>query len=441
MRRIASTLAILTAALLSWGCDRGGAYPNRPVTIICPWSAGGGTDGLSRQMAVFLEQKLGAPFNVINETGGEGVTGHSTGALATPDGYTLTMMTAELNMLHWRKMTPIDCSHFRTLMVLNCEPAAIIVPADSQWKTVGDLEKSIRENPGKLKASGTAKGGTWHLAFAGWLAKAGLPISAVKWIPTRGASPSLQELMAKNLDLVCCSLPEAQALIRGGNLRGLGVMSDERIKGFDDVKTFKEQGSDWTLVGWRALGVPSDTPAEIVNTLMNTLRGIVGSEEFTSFMKTGNYNVSIREGDEARATLDKMDAEMGKLLDMPEFDDIEKSGYSKDTYPAILGCALLALLATLALRGGKKVKAAADSPGQQSWKGPATVCLAVLGFIALAPTVGFIPAAGLLLFALFLFLGNRAAKSLALACALACLVYLVFATWLRVDLPRQFIEW
>ena len=160
MRRIASTLAILTAALLSWGCDRGGAYPNRPVRIICPWSAGGGTDGLSRQMAIFLEQELGAPFNVINETGGEGVTGHSTGALATPDGYTLTMMTAELNMLHHRKMTPIDCSHFRTLMVLNCEPAAIIVPADSQWKTVGDLEKSIRENPGKLKASGTAKGGT-----------------------------------------------------------------------------------------------------------------------------------------------------------------------------------------------------------------------------------------------------------------------------------------
>ena len=439
MRRIASTLAILTAALLSWGCDRGGAYPNRPVTIICPWSAGGGTDGLSRQMGIFLEEKLNAPFNVINETGGEGVTGHSTGALAAPDGYTLTMMTAELNMLHWRKMTPIDCSHFRTLMVLNCEPAAIIVPADSPWKTVGDLEEAIGENPGKLKASGTAKGGTWHLAFAGWLAKAGLPISAVKWIPTRGASPSLQELMAKNLDLVCCSLPEAQALIQGGNLKGIGVMSDERVKGFDNVKTFKEQGVDWSLVGWRALGVPSDTPIEVIDTLMNALRDIVESDEFASFMKTGNYNVSIREGDEARETLDSMDAEMGKLLGMPEFRDLEKSGYSKNTYPAILGCALLLLLSTLALRSRKEEPA--SPPASQAWKGPAAVCLAALGYAALTPIAGFILTAGLLLFLLFLFLGNRAVKSLALAAAVSCLVYLVFATWLRVDLPRQFIEW
>ena len=78
MRKFASTLTLLAAALLSWGCDRGGAYPDRPVTIICPWSAGGGTDGLSRQMGILLEEKLNAPFNVINETGGEGVTGHST---------------------------------------------------------------------------------------------------------------------------------------------------------------------------------------------------------------------------------------------------------------------------------------------------------------------------------------------------------------------------
>ncbi|MCH2581133.1 MAG: tripartite tricarboxylate transporter substrate binding protein, partial [Planctomycetes bacterium] len=331
MRKFASTLTLLAAALLSWGCDRGGAYPNRPVRIICPWSAGGGTDGLSRQMAIFLEQELGAPFNVINETGGEGVTGHSTGALATPDGYTLTMMTAELNMLHWRRMTPIDASHFRTLMVLNCEPAAIIVPADSPWKTVRDLEKAIGENPGKLKASGTAKGGTWYLAFAGWLAKAGLPISSVKWIPPRGARPSLQELMAKNLDLVCCSLPEAQALIQGGNLKGLGVMSDERIKGFDDVKTFKEQGVDWTLVGWRALGVTSDPPAEVTDTLMKALRDIVASDEFAAFRTTAKNNVSIQEGNEARETLDSMDAEMGTLLSMPEFEDLEKSVYSKDT--------------------------------------------------------------------------------------------------------------
>ena len=79
--------------------------------------------------------------------------------------------------------------------------------------------------------------------------------------------------------------------------------------------------------------------------------------------------------------------------------------------------------------------------GRHSWKGPAVACLAVLGYAALAPVLGFILSAGLLLFLLFLFLGNRTVPSLALAAALSSLVYLVFSTWLRVDLPRQFLEW
>ena len=92
-RALYSALAALPLLLVPAGCQRSDEYPNRPITLICPWSVGGGTDQVSRQAAMLLEQELGVPVNVINATGGAGVTGHQRGALARPDGYTLTMAT------------------------------------------------------------------------------------------------------------------------------------------------------------------------------------------------------------------------------------------------------------------------------------------------------------------------------------------------------------
>src|SRR5688572_8182575 len=96
----------LTLGLLA--CSAGGRFPEAPILIVCPWAAGGGTDRVARQMAVLLEQDLGVPVSVINATGGDGVTGHSRGALARPDGYILTLLTIEITTLHWRGMTSIS---------------------------------------------------------------------------------------------------------------------------------------------------------------------------------------------------------------------------------------------------------------------------------------------------------------------------------------------
>ncbi|MCA9049931.1 MAG: hypothetical protein KDA89_14445, partial [Planctomycetaceae bacterium] len=102
MLSAAPRVLLVTLFCLTAGCGRESHWPSRPVTLICPWSAGGGTDRVSRQVAVQLEAELGVPVNVVNAVGGGGVTGHTRGALAQPDGYTLTMATVELNMLHWR---------------------------------------------------------------------------------------------------------------------------------------------------------------------------------------------------------------------------------------------------------------------------------------------------------------------------------------------------
>ena len=178
----------LLLAVLS-GCDRQDSFPNRPILLICPWSPGGGTDSISRHIAFLLEQDLGVPVNVVNATGGSGVTGHTRGAIARPDGYTMTMVTVELSMLHWRSLTNISYKDFKPVIMLNQDAAALFVRTDSQWTSLGELQEAIRQNPGKLKASGTAFGAIWHVALAGWLTNVGLNPSDTIWIPMGGSKP------------------------------------------------------------------------------------------------------------------------------------------------------------------------------------------------------------------------------------------------------------
>jgi hypothetical protein len=95
-------------------------------------------------MAALLEAEIGVRVNVVNATGGQGVTGHSRGARARPDGYTLTMMTVELNMLHWRGLTTVTPGSFAPLVLFNRDPAAVFVRADAPWRTLAELERFVR---------------------------------------------------------------------------------------------------------------------------------------------------------------------------------------------------------------------------------------------------------------------------------------------------------
>ena len=128
-------LALLLLASVFFGCGQEERYPNRPLTLVCPWAAGGGTDRVSRQLAAYLEAELGVPVNVINATGGRGVTGHSRGLHARPDGYTMVLATVELNMMHWSGLTRLTYQDSTPLMSVNEDAAALIVRTDAPWQS------------------------------------------------------------------------------------------------------------------------------------------------------------------------------------------------------------------------------------------------------------------------------------------------------------------
>src|SRR6266850_7832580 len=215
----------LVAVLLSVAAAAAHAqYPQRPVQLIVPWGAGGGTDATARIIASLLERELKQPINVVNRTGGSGVVGHQAIASSPADGYTLGMITVEITMMHWVGLTPLTYKDYTPIGLVNADPAGIHVRVDSPYKSTKDLIAAIKATPGKMKASGTGQGGIWHLAIAGLLKDQGVEPTALPWVPSNGAAPGLQDLVAGGGDVVPCSIPEARAMIDAGQERALAII-------------------------------------------------------------------------------------------------------------------------------------------------------------------------------------------------------------------------
>lgn len=440
--RLASCSLVVLLGWLAPGCGgRAEDYPNRPVLLICPWAAGGGTDRVARQLAVGLEQELGVPVNVVNATGASGVTGHTRGALARPDGYTITLMTVELNMLHWRGLTPITHADFRPGALVNLDPAAIFVRADAPWQTLDELNQHIRQNPRTLRASGTALGGIWHVALAGWLTESGVEADAVRWISIEGASPSLQEMMAGGLDIVSCSLPEARSLLQAGEIRSLGVMSDERLAQFPDVPTFKEQGIDALFAAWRGIGMPADTPDPVHAALARALTNVATGREFQEFMTKGGFNWAFEGPEEFGATMARLDTSFGELLTSDAFSNMGGEIVGPMAFPAILGSLGLVVLVILLATGGLGKTASSDT---FSWRGAgrvAEILAGVLLYLLIAEALGFVLTGFVVVAFLMWRLAVRLPVALTVSLVLVVVVYQIFAIYLRVPLPRGVFGW
>jgi len=289
-------------------------YPSRPIQLICPWAAGGGTDRIARMVAILLEKELGQPVTVVNRTGGSGAVGHMAGATATADGHTITIVTVELTMMHWMGLTPVTYKEFTPVVLLNIDPAGVQVAATSEWRTLKQLLDYVKANPGKAKASGTGRGGSWDLARVGMLKTVGIPIDAMPWVPSTGAATGLQELAAGGVQVVTASLVEGRPLIDAGKVRPLAHMADKRDPAFPDVPTLKELGIDWTMGAWRGIALPKGASPEIVAVLEKALEKVVRSKEFTDFMNAAPFGILWKPSAEFARFLEEQDRTMGVLM-------------------------------------------------------------------------------------------------------------------------------
>ena len=246
-----------------------GGYPNRPIELIVPAGAGGGTDVLARAFSEAARKHLPQPITVINRPGASGMIGHGEMINARPDGYKLAVVFAEITIVPHLGQSKLSYEDFIPIARLNYDPAAITVRADAPWNTIEEFLAASRAKPGDLKMGNSGPGSIWHLAHAALEDKVGVKYNA---IPFGGAAPAVLALLGGHVDAVAVSPGEVAAHVASGKLKTLVVMADKRVKGFDNVPTLKERGIDLAIGTWRGIAAPKGTPPEVIAILIEATR-------------------------------------------------------------------------------------------------------------------------------------------------------------------------
>ncbi|QPM92404.1 tripartite tricarboxylate transporter substrate binding protein [Pseudooceanicola algae] len=306
----ASALGLVGAP--AWAAD----YPTRPITMIVPWGAGGGTDATARIISALLERRVGQPINVVNRTGGAGVIGHSAIATAPNDGYTLGLVTVEIAMMHHLGLTELTNEDYTPLGLMNADSPAITVAANSDYTDIESLTDAIiASEPGTFKASGTSQGGIWHLALVGWMKSLGLAGDHVTWVPSEGSAPAMQDLIAGGIDIVTVSLGETKAMVDAGRAVNVALMGSERASSHPDVPTLIESGSaDFALATWRGVCGPKDMPQEATDAISAALAEIAVDPEFVDFMNGRGFNIAYLDPEAHTAMMAEADAQMAETM-------------------------------------------------------------------------------------------------------------------------------
>jgi tripartite-type tricarboxylate transporter receptor subunit TctC len=258
-------------------------WPAKPVTIVVPFPAGGGTDAFARPLSAQLSKTLGKQFVIDNKGGAGGTVGAGLAARAAPDGYTLFMGAVHHAIAPsvYPKLDYNIETDFVPIGLVSSVPQVIVVNA--QRMPVADFKAfldSVKKNPGKFNYASAGNGTSHHLA--GELFKLQTK-TFITHIPYRGAGPALQDLIAGQVDMMFDGLGSSAAHIKAGRIKALAVASNQRAPGFPDLPTAAEMGlPSYQVATWYGLWAPKGTPKDVVERIQAELRKALNSEEIVA---------------------------------------------------------------------------------------------------------------------------------------------------------------
>ena len=314
-RLFAAFTLLLTIVTLAPVSEARAAWPERPVTLIVPWEAGGGADALARVVSALLYRELNQPVHVRNRPAQDGVEGREIIANEAPDGYTIGLVTTELAMMHWQGQTGISFEDITPLALLSRDPSAVFVRVDSRLNRIDKIPSFLRGKHSSLTAGGGPRIGVSHLALAGFLKDRSIPPSAVQWEPSAGSAPAFKDLLDGEVDLVVSGIPEASSLLNAGLIRGLAVMDGRRNPGYPAIPTLHEAiNSDWTMASFRGIAAPKDLPQDIKARLVGALLKVYESPEFKEFMAQRGFSMYWSGPEDFSAFLKENDTSLGRVM-------------------------------------------------------------------------------------------------------------------------------
>jgi tripartite-type tricarboxylate transporter receptor subunit TctC len=279
MIRATLVLAALAAALAGSGAARA-EWPDRPIKMVVPFSAGSSSDTIARIVATKMGEKLGQQVVVENRVGGSTIIGTDSVAKSAPDGYTLELAntTTHAASAALNATLPFDpVKDFAPVAMIGVSPFVLIGATQVEAKTLRNIVALAKASPGKLSYASAGTGTLAHLAGELFKHKADVEITHV---PYRGSAQSMIDLMQGRIDLSVSTIPPTLQHIREGKLRALAVMSEKRNAALPDVPTVAEAGVPGCEAAlWTAIVVPAGVPADIIKRLNAAVLAAVATPE------------------------------------------------------------------------------------------------------------------------------------------------------------------
>jgi len=300
------------AALMMTGVGMAGQWPARPVKLTIAYSAGGTTDMSARLLASLIEKELGQNVVCQNKPGGGGTVTASIAATQRPDGYNIfTLVTAPAAITPHMQALPFDpLTDFTPIARYGLWHYALVVKADSGFKTLADLVTYAKENPGKVSYGLSGAGNPQHLVME-QLKKA----SGTDWeaVPFKNGSEAVTACMGGHVTAMA-GVTEWVPQVKSGDMRILAVFDDERMKEFPDVPTLKELGYDIAAPSCLGIAGPKNLPAPVVAKLESAIKKAVADPKFVALMDKIMIKIAYLDSKEFGSYIKKIYEEQGKVI-------------------------------------------------------------------------------------------------------------------------------
>lgn len=264
------------------------AYPEKNITNIIPWSAGGGTDAAARGVMHYAEKHLNVTVVNENITGAQSGIGILRLMISRPDGYTIGLLTWDsvITVPYYELVPGYDLDKLDFICTLTEHSTALVVRNDSPWDNLEEFISDAKNRPGQISISNVGTGGVWHLPALDLADKLGIEVKHIPY--PEGAGPQREALLSGETDSASISIAGVLPSLEAGEVRILAVMSEERDELLPNVPTFKELGYDVVWGSFRVIAVPKEVPEEIKDTLEGAFRAVFDDEEFVDWAaKTG----------------------------------------------------------------------------------------------------------------------------------------------------------
>jgi tripartite-type tricarboxylate transporter receptor subunit TctC len=253
-------------------------YPNKAITLVAPYAAGGDSDASGRNLAAVAAKYFSQPVVVQNIVGASGIIGSQRVRNAAADGYTLLIARGGSQAINpaLDSKTPYKWNDFTMLSLLDFNPVACVVKGDSPYKSMKDLLAALKAQPGKLNYATAGPGTTQHLATEILLKSAGLPSNAAEQIGYKGGGEATTAILTGTVQFLCNNLPTLGGQLKAGTMRGLLTTTTERLKEYPDIPTARELdlAPMEDVMGWSGLWGPPGLPAEVVNKWVEVLKRV-----------------------------------------------------------------------------------------------------------------------------------------------------------------------